>query len=88
MSSEKSPLTCFWKIPGQVHHPGLLLTYAGGVGSHSLPLQVTPALNINQQGGLTDEETTEVEVRFVQIDERVRGFAYQQERDCDVVLGD
>lgn len=30
--------------------------------SHSLPLKVTPTLNVNQQGSLTDEETTEVEV--------------------------
>ena len=53
------------------------------------PPQVMPTLKYtNQRGSLTNEETTEVDMWLVQIDERVSGFAYQQERDCDVVFGD
>ena len=57
------------------------------VGPTSLPYRSHNS-KCKPRGSLTNEETTEVEVGLVQTDERVRGFAYQQEGDCDVVFGD
>lgn len=53
-----------------------------------LPSPKGRAVSKNRHSSLTDEETTEVEVWLVQMDKRVSGFAYQQERDCDVVFRD
>lgn len=65
-------------------HPSLLLELIAGL----FPLPSPVNSKCKPRGSLTNQETTEVEVGLIQIDERVRGFAYQQERDCDVVFGD
>lgn len=92
VNGDRGHLTCLWMAPGRVSHPSLLLELLAGL-SPLLPVPpprppVMPTPNTDQQGSLTNENTTEVEMWLVQTDERVSGFAHQQEGDWDVVLRD